>query len=71
MLHKAAITALAAAAMLAATASAPTYAAGAPHGAAGNWLQEGTWNWPIMCKWELEKVYVHKRPTLQWVKRCQ
>ena len=44
MLPKTVITGLAAAAFVAVTASAPTYAAGGGHGGAGNWVQEGTWN---------------------------
>jgi hypothetical protein len=41
MLLKTVITGLAAAALIAASASAPTYAAGGGHGGAGNRPQEG------------------------------
>ena len=73
MLLKTVITGLAAAAFIAASASAPTYAAGGGHGGAGNWPQEGTWNWPVMCKWVPVQVksYNHKQPTWQWVQQCQ
>jgi len=73
MLFKSVITGLAAAALIAASASAPTYAAGGGHGGAGNWPQEGTWNWPVMCKWVPVQVksYNHKQPTWQWVQQCQ
>ena len=73
MLPKTAITGLAAAGLLAVTASAPTYAAGGGHSGAGNWPQEGTWNWPVMCKWVSVPVkpYSHKHPNWQWVKQCQ
>jgi hypothetical protein len=72
MLPKTVITGLAAAALVVVTASAPSYAAGGGHGA-GNWVQEGTWNWPIMCKWVAVQVkpYSHKHPNWQWVKECQ
>ena len=73
MLLKTVITGLAAAALIAASASAPTYAAGGGHGGAGNWPQEGTWNWPVTCKWVAVQVkpYSHKHPNWQWVKQCQ
>jgi hypothetical protein len=73
MLFKSVITGLAAAGLLAVTASAPTYAAGGGHSGAGNWPQEGTWNWPVMCKWVPVQVkpYNHKQPTWQWVQQCQ
>ena len=71
MLLKTMTTGLAAAALLAVAASTPTYVTGGGHGAAGNWPQEGAWNWPIMCKWVSVKVNVHKHPTWQWVKQCQ
>jgi len=73
MLLKTVITGLAAAALIAASASAPTYAAGGGHGGAGNWPQEGTWNWPVMCKWVPVQVkhYNHKQPTWRWVQQCQ
>jgi hypothetical protein len=36
-------------------------------------VQEGTWNWPVMCKWVAVQVkpYSHKHPNWQWVKQCQ
>jgi len=72
MLLKTAITGLAAATLVALTASATYAAAGGGHGA-GNWVQEGTWNWPVTCKWVAVPVkpYGHKHPNWQWVKQCQ
>jgi hypothetical protein len=61
MLPKTVITCVAAAALIVGNASASTYAAsGGGHGA-GNWPQEGTWNWP----------FTHKQPSWRWVQRCQ
>jgi hypothetical protein len=73
MLLKTAITGLAAAALVALTASATYAAASGGHGGAGNWVQEGTWNWPVTCKWVAVQVrpYNHKHPNWQWVKQCQ
>ncbi len=71
MLLKTVITGLAAAALIVGAAIAPTYARGAFGGA--NWPQEGTWNYPVTCKWVAVQVKPsnHKRPTWQWVKECQ
>jgi len=73
MLPKTVITGLAAAALVALTASTTYAAAGGGHSGAGNWPQEGTWNWPVMCKWVAVQVkhYNHKHPNWQWVKQCQ
>jgi len=73
MLPKTVITGLAAAALVALTASTTYAAAGGGHGGAGNWPQEGTWNWPVTCKWVAVQVkpYNHKHPNWQWVKQCQ
>lgn len=71
MLHKTVVTGLAAATLLVGFALAPTYARGAM--GAGNWPQEGTWNWPVTCKWVAvqAKPYDRKHPNWQWVKQCQ
>ncbi len=53
----------------------------APGGAAGNWPQEGTWNWPpyagsgggmagTTCGYAWVNSYRHKPGNGQWVYRC-
>ncbi len=73
MLPKTVITGLAAAALVSLTASVTYAAAAGGHGGAGNWVQEGTWNWPVTCNWVAVQVkpYSHKHPNWQWVKQCQ
>jgi hypothetical protein len=72
---KTVIAGLAVAGLIAASAAAPAYAmgGGGHGGGAGNWPQEGTWNYPVTCKWVSVQVkpFSHKHPNWQWVKQCQ
>jgi len=75
MLLKTLTAGLTAATLIAGVAAVPTIAAAAGRGAAGNWPQSGTWNWPEyagpVCHDEQVKVHdAHGRPYWRWVRRC-
>lgn len=81
MLRRSVIAGLSAATFVVGTALIPTatpaLAGAAIGGAAGNWPQPGTWNWPEYashppeCNWTQVKYYDHGRPRLHWVRHCQ
>jgi hypothetical protein len=79
MLPKSVVVGLTAVAIAVGTAllsSAPAFARGAATGgAAGNWPQPGTWNWPEYagrdCDWTYVKAFNHGRPVWHRAQVCR